>query len=140
MKKGLKFVVATFVLAIIFNSSAMAQRGGQDGESPAKGERPSPEERAEKQLEKLTKKLDLSDYQVDQIAYLNTDLISQAETIKDGDLEREQKREEMKALMNGMNNEIKALLDDTQLDKFEKMLAKREEKGNKGNRPHPRGE
>jgi protein CpxP len=138
MKKGLKFIVATFILAIVFNSSVMAQPGGQDGE------RPSPEERAEKQLEKLTKKLELNDYQVDQIAYLSTDFVSQAKAIKDGDLEREQKREEMKALKDGMNNEIKALLDAMQLEKFEKILAKREEKGNKGgkgkgNRPPPRG-
>ena len=132
MKKGLKFIVATFVLAIIFSSSVIAQPDHKKGEKPNKGEKPSPEERAEKRLDKLTKKLELNDYQVDQIKYLNTDFVSQAEAIKNGDLEREQKREEIKALIDNMNNEIKALLDATQLEKFEKMLAKKDEKGGKG--------
>lgn len=142
MKKGLKFVMMTLVLAVVFNSSAMAQRGGNNGERPDRGERPSPQERAEKKLDKLTKKLELNDYQVDRIRDLSDDFISQAETIKNGNLERDQKREEMKALRDGMNNEIKALLDATQLEKYEEILArKKDKKGNKskGNRP-PRGD
>lgn len=140
MKKGImKLTVMTFVLAIIFSTSAMAQRSGDDFK---KGNRPSPEERAAKSLEKMTKKLELNDYQVDQIKAMQENTIAQAESIKNSDMERADKKEAIKALRDEQKNELKALLDAEQLEKFEKWEAKREERGGKGKGKGkgPRGE
>lgn len=136
MKKGImKLTVMTFVLAIIFSTSAMAQKPGNSFKK-GKGERPSPEDRAARLLERMTKKLDLNDYQVDQIEALNTNMLAQTAAIKESDLEREEKKEAIKTLRDAHKDNIKALLDAEQSSKFEKW---QENRGNKRKGRNPKG-
>ena len=55
----------------------------------------------------------------------------QSKSIKDSDLERAEKKEAIKAIRDEHKNELKALLDAGQLEKFEAWEAKREERGGK---------
>ncbi len=118
MKRNqLKSIAATFILAFVMVIGVNAQNGERPGQ---RGERPnhSPEERAEKMTQRMTKKLELSEIQASQVASMNQNLAAQLAQIKQSDLEREEKREEVKALHTAYNAQMEGILSAEQYDKF----------------------
>ncbi len=136
MKKGfLKSVLATLILAIVCTSGMMAQRG--QGKLAHNGERPSPTERAERITQKMTERLDLNDYQSDQVASLNLDLANEIKSLKESDMPREEKKAAAKELRDEYNSNIVEILTPEQNEKFLKWQEKR--KGKRGGKGKGKG-
>jgi hypothetical protein len=140
-KKIMKSIVATFTLAILFTGVTFAQGRGQVSQN---GERPSPEERAERMTEKMTEHLGLNDYQADQVAPLNLGMATAVADIKDSDQTKEEKRAAVKAAMQNHDEQIKGILTDEQYEKFaearKRRLKKKKGQHQGGNCPKNRPE
>ncbi len=130
----MKSVLATLILAIVCTTGIFAQKG--QGKQVRNGEKPTPEERATRMTEKMTKKLELNDYQSDQMASLNLNLAQNVLEIKNSDLEREEKRESIKSLRDNYNSKVAGILSPEQNTKFlqwqENRKGKRGGKGQRG--------
>ena len=89
----------------------------------------TPEQRAEKRTEVLTKKLDLTTEQQSKVAELNNSVIKETEAIKNNtNLSKEEKKKAVKQLRESKRNEIRAALSTEQQQKFDKMKEKRDHK------------
>lgn len=95
----------------------------------------TPEQRAEKRTEILTKKLDLTVEQQSKVAELNNSAIKEAEAIRNNtDLSKEEKKSAVKQLRESKRNEIRTTLSTEQQQKFDKMKEKRDQKREKNER------
>ncbi len=134
MKRNqLRSIAATFILALIMVVGVNAQNGERPG---PRGERPnhSPEERAEKMTQRMTKKLGLNEIQVSQVASMNQNHAAQLAQIKQSDLEREEKKAKAQELHAAYNQQMEGILSAEQYDKFITAQERRRDKikGNRG--------
>jgi periplasmic protein CpxP/Spy len=88
-------------------------------------EQMSPQQRAEKQTEHLSKALQLTDAQKKSIMEVNQNTAQQAESIRN---EQKSNREEFKKLQEARIEKIKSVLDDGQKKKFDEMQARQKER------------
>lgn len=127
----MKLMTSTFLLLLVVNVvSAQQGRGGQRGGTP--------EERAERQTEKMVEQLSLSEAQAAKIKEVNLTFgkkMQEARAEADGN--REGMRETMQALRGEQVVEYKKYLTAEQFVKFEKIQAER--RGRRG-APGARGE
>ncbi len=121
----MKFVLGTFLAIVFISSAALAQRGPM----PNNGDRPSPEERAEKRTEKMAEKLGLDDYQTAVLSDLNLATAQELQNIRNSELEREEKKEAAKSVKENYLVEMENLLTPEQFELFEELREKRKGKG-----------
>lgn len=121
-KTGILFVA--FIMASTF---AMAQPGGNY----------NPEERAKRQTEELTEKLDLTKDQAKQVEAINikygkkrSDMYSAMRA--GGGMDREAMGEKREAMQKEQTKEMKAVLSDAQMIKYEAYLKEQAEKRAQG--------
>lgn len=128
-------LAVTFVLVSFV--STFAQRGE---------DRPSPEEIAKRQTERMTESLELSEEQAEKIAIINLKYAKQTQEKREAMRQQEEKdreamRAERKKVREAHNAELKAILTDLQYAKLEGMQEARGERGRKrGGKKGKRGE
>jgi len=121
------------ILAICLTTLTLsAQRGdgGQRGERSSNGQRMSMEDRQAKELEQLTTQLELTPAQVTEISKLqeaSTKAMKEKRESMSKDTDRKVMAEEMSALREKYNEDVKALLTDDQKVKYEALVKEREE-------------
>jgi len=109
MKKLLLFLMVTmFTTSVVFAQERQRERA-------------TPEERAKRQTETLTKELKLTDAQKEKILKINLKY-AQPRTQQDSNTDREKRREEFQKLQKERNDSIKTVLTDDQKKKFDKHL------------------
>lgn len=88
----------------------------------------------ERQLEMMTKQLNLSPDQVTQIKAINEDTAKQSTAVRDdSSIAQADKRSKMMDIRKASQDKIRAVLNDDQKTKYDAMLAKqRERRGNRG--------
>lgn len=97
----------------------------------------TPEQRAEKKTEILTKKLDLTTDQQTKVADMNQATAKEVDAIKNNaNLSKEEKKSAIKQLRETKRNELKAILTTEQQQKLDKMQEKREHKREKREHRH----
>ena len=95
----------------------------------------TPEQRAEKRTEVLTKKLDLTTEQQSKVAELNQSTIKEVESIKNNSsLSKEEKKKAIKQLRETRRTELRSMLTTDQKQKMDKMKEKRDQKREKHER------
>lgn len=128
-------LMLTAVLMFAISIVSFAQRG------EGRGERPSPEEMAQRQTERLTKALELSEDQAQKIEAINLKYIEQAQAKRaemrgQEDVDREAVRAEREKMLEAQKAEMKTVLNETQFAEYEELLANRQgngkRKGKKG--------
>jgi len=128
-------LMLTAVLMFTISIVSFAQRG------EGRGERPSPEEMAQRQTERLTKALELSEAQAQKIEAINLKYIEQAQAKRaemrgQEDVDREAVRAEREKMLEAQKAEMKTVLNETQFAEYEELLANRKgngkRKGKKG--------
>ncbi len=128
MKKGMmKSIVASLVMAIIFSTGAIAQKGVATLDANS-GNKPTPEERANKRTDQMIKKLELNDRQAEQVRSLNLAVLSEVKSIKNSDIPREDKKDKVRFIRDRHIDQISAILTTEQNVKFEKWLEKKKDK------------
>ncbi len=133
----LKSIVATLILAIVCTAGITAQATFKSKKHNQNGDRPTPTERAERITEKMTKKLELSDYQSDQVGDLNLNLANQISSIRKSEMTKDEKREEIKGLRTGYQSSISGILTPEQNEKWLQWIENRKNKREEsGKRPH----
>lgn len=147
------FLMTILFLSVFSLAQAQRNTGQRPSKSGNKGEHMgmmSPEERAERQTQRLTEALSLNPEQIAKVKAIyvkNADENRKAfeKARAAGQEEREKMQGQMKASMAKQDNEIKALLTPEQKEKFEKHIKEREERmknwqgrpGGQGNRNAP---
>jgi hypothetical protein len=92
----------------------------------------TPEQRAEKKTEILTKKLDLNADQQTKVAEMNLKTAKEVDAIKNNqNLSKEEKKSAVKQLRETKQTELRGVLSSDQQQKFDKMKEKREQKREK---------
>jgi protein CpxP len=92
----------------------------------------TPEQRAEKKTEILTKKLDLNANQQTKVAEMNLKTAKEVDAIKSNqNLSKEEKKNAVKQLRETKQAELRGVLSSDQQQKFDKMKEKREQKREK---------
>jgi Spy/CpxP family protein refolding chaperone len=94
----------------------------------------------ERQLQRLSENLNLTDDQKQQIKPILEDRQKQAEQLhSDTSMSMDDKRAKMRSLMEESNNKIRAILNDDQKQKFDKMQERMREHmmHNQGGAEHP---
>jgi len=118
-------------------SEGKGKRGeGRKGKRGASGKNAgTPEERAQKQTERLTEELALSEAQATEVAAINLDYAAKMNALKEASTERGANREAFKTLRTEQQTAIKAVLTADQVTAYEAMKSDRKGKGRKkGNR------
>ena len=88
----------------------------------------TPEQRAEKRTEMLTKKLDLTADQQVKVAQINQSTAKEVDAIKNNNsLSKEDKKTQLKQLRDNKHQELRSVLNSDQQQKFDKIEEKREE-------------
>lgn len=90
------------------------------------------ENRSEKQLEKMTEELALTETQVNQLTVINADYATKMKTAKAASTDKETNRATFKTLRAEKTTAVKGILNSEQLAKHEAM--KREHKGKRGDK------
>ncbi len=133
---ALKRSLVTLALVAGFSSTALLAQppaGGPGGDRPGRGMQMSAEDR----LKQLSEALGITDEQKTQIKPILEEEIAALKAIfDDKSLEREARREKMKAVRDSAASKIEAILTPEQKAKFEKIKAMRGPGGPGG----PRGE
>lgn len=131
------FLMTILFLSVFSLAQAQRNTGQRPSKSGNKGEHMgmmSPEERAERQTQRLTEALSLNP---EQVAKVKAIVVKNGEENRKAfekareagqEMEREKMRGQMKASMEKQDNEIKALLTPEQKVKFEKHIKEREER------------
>ena len=110
----MKKLVLLLMIALFATSGVFAQQRQQR-------ERSTPEERAKRQTETLTKELTLTDAQKDKV-YKIVLKFSQPQTQNNANTDREKRREEFQKIQKQRNDSIKTVLTDDQKKKFDKHI------------------
>lgn len=123
----MKKLVLLLMVALFTASGAFAQERQRQNSTP--------EDRAKRQTETLTKELKLTDAQKDKV-YKIVLKYSQPRTQQNANTDREKRREEFQKLFKERNDSIKTLLTDDQKKKFDKHLENTQNRmrGNRGQR------
>ncbi|MBC5774294.1 hypothetical protein H8S95_09500 [Pontibacter sp. KCTC 32443] len=112
-------------LGVFLSVGAVAQDQPQQGKP--KKEQLTPAQRQAKMLENYKKNLNLSDAQGQKLKAIQDRKVKDMQAIRnDQNLTRDQKREKMKALHTAHQQEITAILNAEQKQKFAEMQAKQE--------------
>jgi len=112
-------------------------RKGNKGERGASGKNAgTPEERAQKQTEKLTEQLGLSGAQATEVAAINLDYAAKMNALKEASTERGANREALQTLKTEQQTAIKSVLTADQVAAYEAM--KSEGKGKRGKKRNRR--
>lgn len=90
-------------------------------------QRATPEDRAKKQTEAITKELNLSDSQKEKVYEINLKYINSTQNRLSKDSDRQKMREEFEKQQKSKDAEIKALLNEDQQKKYDKW--QKEDKG-----------
>ncbi len=91
-----------------------------------------------RQLERLTRELSLTSDQQDKIKPLLVERQQKMQALmQDQSVSQEDRRAQMRSIMEGTNNSIKANLTDDQKQKFETMQQQRMQRGGPGGPPPP---
>lgn len=133
MNFNLKSIAFVF-LAFFAANTVSAQRGQQNL---------TVEQRADKQTERMTEQLSLTNTQAAQVAALNLKYAKQKESFKSAADENTDKKAAMKQMRDEQSAELKGILNAEQLEKYETMGANRKggkKGGKKGNKVSNRGE
>ena len=88
----------------------------------------TPEQKAEKMTSKLVEKLELNDKQKAEIYQINLATANRMKVVRDGNLEPEAKRAEMKSLRQNADKQINAVLTKDQQAKYAAMKEEMKEK------------
>ncbi len=126
MKQTMKIFGATLMLALMMSTVVMAQDHVKR-QNP-QGEKPSPEERAERMTTKMTQHLGLNDLQAEQIGIMNSSFTSSVASIHESNLEKEQKKTALKEAFSNYEGQIQNVLTEEQFNKFLKAKERRLEK------------
>ena len=121
----MKKLVLLFTIVLFTMGSALAQQG------QGQRERATPEERAKRQTETLTKELGLNKEQKDKI-YKIVLKYSQPRKQENADTSREKRREEFQKIQKERNDSIKSVLTNDQKVKFDKHLKDMQERMKEG--------
>lgn len=126
-----KLIIASGLMVMI-SLSTFAQQGKS-------GEKPNPEERAKQMTERISKELELSESQKNQVLAINLEYAKKREA------EMEARKTEMEARKKDQQEheaKIQAVLTETQKTKWVELKDERKEhqKGRPGGEVHPRGE
>lgn len=119
--------LAVLALVTLFSMSAFAQEKTKK----------TPEERATKLTEKMTKKLDLTAEQAAKVKQINLDAATKKQTLKAANKgKRKEIREQVKAIETDRSTQINLVLTDDQKVKYAKMEkhAKKKMKARRGKR------
>ena len=84
----------------------------------------SPEERAKKQTELLTKELNLSQEQADKIYKINVNHFINLAKVRNSNLSKEEEKQKIKDLMQQRRLEFKKVLTKEQMEKLKELLKK----------------
>jgi hypothetical protein len=128
MKASIKFL-ALIALIFTFSFAANAQRGGDR-------ERPTPEQMAERQTERMVEQLELNDTQAAQVKEINlAAAVKMQEARENSDDDREAMREVGKTIRTEQTTALQAVLTEAQFQTYEETLAQRgKRKKGKGRR------
>lgn len=110
----MKKLVLLLMIALFATSGVFAQQRQQR-------ERSTPEERAKRQTETLTKELTLTDAQKDKV-YKIVLKFAQPQAQDNANTDREKRREEFQKVQKQRNDSIKTVLTDDQKKKFDKHI------------------
>lgn len=91
-------------------------------------------ERIARKIQQLTDRLELNDDQVAAITLILNNAQQSKQAIRDADIEREEKREQVQALKTQVKTDILALLTDEQAEVFNRMRTRRNHRGRRGRR------
>lgn len=126
----MKKIILTLGLMASIGLSAMAQQRG--------GERPSPEQRATKMTEKMAEELSLTADQKKQVLEIN---LAQAKKMDQERQDQMKANEARKAEMKKQDEQIKAVLTEEQLAKWEEIkLSQKDRRGRPGGQIEDREE
>ena len=89
------------------------------------GEHPTPQQRADKQTEKLTKQLGLSEEQAEEVNAIALEAANKIQPLQE---QRKALKTEIKAIQADKKEQIKEVLTPEQLAEYEEILAKKEAK------------
>ncbi|MCI5082841.1 MAG: hypothetical protein MRY78_14180 [Saprospiraceae bacterium] len=93
---------------------------------------PNPEKRAER-IEKMVTDLNLDEATATSFKQIEEDFFAKAKELRAQELERSEKREQLKALQTAKDEQIKELLSDEQYAKYQELQPKRgKRKGKRG--------
>ena len=101
----------------------------QDGQGPPQGGHRDPAQMQARQLQMMTKRLNLSPDQVTQIKAIDDDQMTQVQALRsDTSTSRDDKRPKMMAIHQASTEKIRAVLNDEQKTKFDAMEAHRRDR------------
>ena len=103
----------------------------QGGQAPGQGlgGRPGPERMQERQLQMLTRELQLTPEQVNQVKGIQADTMQKMTALRNEDTAEQQgRREKMMAIRQASQDEIRGVLTEEQKTKFDAMQARMQEK------------
>ena len=129
-----KIIAFSFAFLLSLNLAT-----AQQGESKEKHMKNS-ESRAEKQTQRMTEKLSLTDTQIKQVAAINLTFAEKMKAAKEANTEKGEGREAFKSIRNEHHAAIKTVLTPEQVAKFDTDLANKKGKGRHGKKGHRRGE
>ena len=142
MKITMKVMLMTLAMVlttVLVNAQPQGARGERGGD---------PTERAKKQTEHLTTKLELTDKQAAKIEKINLEYASKMTTMRDElkekreageEIDRENVREQMKTMREAQAEEIKGVLTPAQIEKFDVIMEERKEKNEGRSRKGKKG-
>lgn len=125
--KNLKWILSLGLL--VFTSSLFAQEG--------KRER-NPEQMAQKRAEKMRTELSLNDSQTAQLSTLFMETHKKRVAVKNGNLDENQRKAEMKNIRKSMDNDLRKILSDDQYALYQEK--KKEKKANRKAHGEHKGE
>jgi protein CpxP len=124
---------ATILLGALLSAGSLLAQAPNPNQVPATGEsqsaqsaHPQPERDPAKQAKHLGKQLGLNSYQVAQIAPILADRQQQLQGLRtDTTLRPRDRREKAKEIVQDSTAKVEALLNDTQKQQYEQMMAER---------------
>lgn len=129
MKKSLCSIALSGALVIAGSAFAQTATTAQQDAAPAPAMQPHHGMSPDQQVAHLTKALELSPDQANQIKPILTDRQQQMEALhQDQSMSQQDKMAKMKTLHDDSNAKIEAVLNDTQKQKFAQMQAKQQER------------
>ena len=129
--------VALGPIPMVAQDSSAPPPSPQDGGGRPMG-RGGPRQTQERQLEMMTKQLDLTRDQVAQIKAIHADTDKQMMALRDDtSTPQAERREKMMAIRKDSQTKVRALLTDEQKTKYDAMLAKMRERREARTEPQP---
>jgi periplasmic protein CpxP/Spy len=143
-KMGLGCLALALCLPAMYSTQSLAQ--DTSGPPPAQqpdgagqqGGRPSMEQMRERQLERMTKELNLTPDQVTQVRAIDKDGMTQMMAVRqDSSMSQDDKRAKMMKMREDSQAKIRAILTDDQKPKYDAFLAQQRDRQRNGGGPPP---